>query len=417
MTTGRSTQGNSPRDPASGTDGCASRESQPRGAHDQPSKSTQVGDDELSRVTRHLLDTQSRARLIGRAPSFLKAIERLGAVARSEVSVVITGETGTGKEMVARAIHYLSRRAAYPFVPVNCGALPDTLIESEIFGWERGAFTDAQTRRQGLIAQAGRGTLFLDEVDALTPRAQVSLLRVLQDKTFRALGSTCQHRANVRFISASNVPLAQLARSGGFRMDFFYRLCVFSIILPPLRERREDIPLLASYFLKKHGSDEGESYGFTSEALTALTSYDWPGNIRELENVVLRGLLLRRAEAIELGDLGLPPGGLEACQEKRFPRLTFRAAKKLAVDAFEHDYLARLLGEYGGNISQAARAAGKERRDLGRLLKKHSLDGKHFRSFGWTSGGMLPSESDDSEPAGHPPGKPDPRGSETTHQR
>src|SRR5262249_32899789 len=175
---------------------------------------------------------QAFAKLIGNSPCFQQAIAALPAMASSDATVIISGETGTGKELVARAIHYLSERAAFPFVPLNCGSLSDTLIEVELFGHERGAFTDAHVRRQGLIAQAERGTLFLDEIDTLPNKAQVDLLRVLQDKRYRPVGSPHELQANVRVLAASNAELPQLVRSGSFRADLYYRLCVFSIHLP-----------------------------------------------------------------------------------------------------------------------------------------------------------------------------------------
>jgi len=206
----------------------------------------------MENLINRLRDKQTLAKLIGEAPVFLKAIAQLPSVARSEATVLITGETGTGKELVARAIHYLSARVAFPFVPLNCGSLPETLLEDELFGHERGAFTDARTPRRGLITQAERGTLFLDEVDTLAAKAQVALLRVLQDKMFRTLGSSREQEADVRIVAATNAPLDQLVRAGGFRVDLYYRLRVFSINLPPLRDRKKDILSLSRHFLEKH---------------------------------------------------------------------------------------------------------------------------------------------------------------------
>src|SRR5262245_59542805 len=202
-------------------------------------------DEPIESLIHRLRDAQVFAKLVGQAPAFIKAIQWLPAIAKDEAAVLIDGETGTGKELVARAIHYLSERAPFPFVPVNCGALPDTLLEDELFGHERGAFTDAHMRRSGLIAQAEKGTLFLDEVDTLTLKAQVALLRVLQDKKFRLLGSRGEQEANVRVVAATNAPLDELVQNGGFRADLYYWLCVFSIKLPPMRNRKDDNILLA----------------------------------------------------------------------------------------------------------------------------------------------------------------------------
>jgi DNA-binding NtrC family response regulator len=323
------------------------------------------------------------AKLIGSAPAFLAAVEQVPAVARSEATVLISGESGTGKELVARAIHYLSRRAAFPFVAVNCGSLPDTLLEDELFGHERGAFTSAHMRREGLIAQANRGTLFLDEVDTLAAKAQVDLLRVLEDKRFRAIGSSSEQEVDVRIVAATNVPLDQLLRSGNFRMDLYYRLRIFSINLPPLHDRKEDIPVLAAHFLQKHAPADKRNLKLSPSACAALLSRDWPGNVRELESAIIRGIHLCRTDSIEIQDLAFqsniakPSPAALSTSGKLHP---FQAMKREIVKVFEKEYLARLMSEHQGNVSQAARAAGKERRDLGKLLKKHGLDPKSFRS-------------------------------------
>jgi DNA-binding NtrC family response regulator len=330
-------------------------------------------------VIRRLREAQGLAKLVGKAPAFRTAIAQLPAMARSGATVLITGETGTGKELVARALHYLSDRAQFPFVAINCGSLPDTLLEDALFGHERGAFTDATLRRPGLIAEGEHGTLFLDEVEALTPRAQVVLLRLLQDKTFRALGSCREQQANVRFLAATNAPLQQMVQAGTFRPDLYYRLCVFTINLPPLRDRREDIPVLAAHFLLKYLATSRPFVQLSPAAYAALLNFDWPGNVRELESAILRATQLCRTQSIEVADLGLPgerlapPGPAPPPAAVQRP---FRVLKKLATDAFEREYLIRLMGEHRGNVSHAARAAGKDRRELGRLLKKHGLGPK-----------------------------------------
>jgi DNA-binding NtrC family response regulator len=328
-----------------------------------------------------LRDAQVLAKLIGQAPAFIKAIQWLPAIAKDEAAVLIYGETGTGKELIARAIHYLGERATFPFVPVNCGSLPDTLLEDELFGHERGAYTDAHTRRPGLIAQAEQGTLFLDEVDTLTTKAQVARLRVLQDKKFRILGSRGEQEANVRVVAATNAPLDQLVQNGGFRADLYYRLCVFSINLPPLRDRKEDIILLASHFLKKYGPVDGPPPQLSPAARIALISHNWPGNVREIESAVVRAIRLRQADSIEAQDLGLPPAvtSSAAAALGGNPGLQpFKALKQQAIEAFERDYLIRLMCQYQGNVSRAALASGKERRELGKLLKKYQINPKLF---------------------------------------
>jgi len=325
---------------------------------------------------------QALAKLVGESTVLLKMIEQIPAVAASEAPVLVSGETGTGKELVARALHYLSPRAENPFVAVNCGSLPETLLEDELFGHERGAFTNADARREGLIEQAEKGTLFLDEVDTLASKAQVDLLRVLQDRKFRSIGSNREKDANVRIVAATNVALDQLLRSGMFRSDLYYRLCVFSITLPPLRSRKEDIPALAAHFLKKHAPAGRTNLGFASSATAALLAWDWPGNVRELENAIVRGIHLCRHDLIEVSDLGLGPSGAgpaPATEPTPGRDLSFRAMKRATIEGFERNYLARLMSEHRGNVSQAARASGKERRDLGKLLRKYQLDPKSFR--------------------------------------
>ncbi len=321
-------------------------------------------------------DYQFAARIVGHAPALLRAIEKLPAIAHSGAAVFIFGESGTGKELVARAIHYLSDRAPFAFVAVNCGSFTDTLLESEFFGHERGAFTNAHSGRDGLIAQADGGTLFLDEIDHLPAKAQVGLLRVLQERKFRTLGSSGERESNVRLVAATNSGIEPLMEAGGFRMDLFYRLCVFTIHLPPLRDRREDILLLADHFLRKHSPPNRPQPVLTREPLDALMAYHWPGNIRELENAIIRGIFLCQREEIAVEDLGL---GLRTPGTANTPSPgPFKAAKQEALVAFERSYLDRLMVEHQGNVTNAARAAGKDRRDLGKLLKKHSVDPKHF---------------------------------------
>jgi DNA-binding NtrC family response regulator len=336
-----------------------------------------------------LCDQEAASSLVGEAPRFLAAVARLPAVARNDATVVITGETGTGKELVARAVHYMGPRAGQPFVPVNCGALPDTLLEDELFGHERGAFTDARERRAGLLAQAERGTLFLDEIDSLTPRAQVALLRVLQGGTYRALGGDRERPVDVRFVAATNTSLPALVAAGRFRGDLYYRLCVLTINLPPLREREEDILLLARHFLTKY--DRGGALpSLSADAEQALQAYEWPGNARELENVIQRSVAMTRSGVITAADLELPgpeaPQSLDAQAAQASPETAaadlplapFSEAKRAVVEAFERDYVTRVLRAHRGNVSRAAQSARKERRDFSRLIKKHRLDPREF---------------------------------------
>jgi DNA-binding NtrC family response regulator len=332
-------------------------------------------------LVQRLRDAQALSKLIGQEPAFRRAITMVDVAARSDAAVLVSGETGTGKELVARAIHYLSDRASGPFIAVNCGSLTDTLLEDELFGHERGAFTDAQQRRSGLLAQAEHGTLFLDEIDTLTPRGQVALLRVLQDKTFRPLGSQREQHAEVRFVAATNAPLSTVVGSGGFRADLYYRLCVFTIALPPLRERHQDIPVLAAHFIQKHCPAGLEPPALSPAATAALVAFTWPGNVRELENAMTRAVRLCEAGTIEVEHLGLPraeepPAGAWSASTK------FRMLKSEVIRNFEQRYLASLMQQADGNVTRAARMAGKDRRDFGKLLKKYGLAGQSVRKSG-----------------------------------
>ena len=306
--------------------------------------------------------------IIGESPAFLDKVRYIPRFARCEATVLISGASGTGKEVFARAIHYLSSRAGRPFVPVNCGALPENLVESEIFGHKRGAFTGAASDQAGLIRQAEGGTVFLDEIDCLTPQAQVKLLRFLQDGEYRSVGSHQVLRANVRVIAATNADCNYIVRSGKFREDLFYRLNVLALTLPPLRERHGDIVLLTHDFLEKQAAiTHARPKNLSLTALNCLLSHSWPGNVRELQNVLMRAVVMSDREQIEPSDLGLPDGGPAAEDQ------SFRMMKARVVWRFEHDFLTTVLHAHQGNITRAARAAKKNRRAFWELLRKHDL--------------------------------------------
>jgi two-component system response regulator GlrR len=308
--------------------------------------------------------------LVGESESFLKEVNKIPLLAKCNASILVSGETGTGKEVCARAIHYLGRWASKPFVPVNCGAIPADLVENELFGHERGAFTGAKSTQVGLIQEADGGTLFLDEVDCLPLLSQVKLLRFLQEKEYRPLGSTKTCRADVRVIAAMNADPEEAIRAGNLRRDLYYRLNVIPLALPPLRERRDDIPLLARHFLAKYAAEfDKQVTDFSPEALRLLVSYDWPGNVRELEHVVVRAIVLAAGGVIGDDDIALAPRASASAAEESFKR-----AKNRVVAEFEKSYVERALLLNHGNISKAARAAQKSRRAFWELIRKHHID-------------------------------------------
>lgn len=313
--------------------------------------------------------------LVGDSDCFLRVLEKVPRIAQSDATVLITGETGTGKELFARAVHYTSPRQAKSFIPVNCGALPDHLFESEVFGHVKGAFTDAFTTRDGLVALASGGTLFLDEIDALSLSSQVKLLRFLQDHEYRPLGSGKSKVADVRIIAASNADLKSRVTTRLFREDLYHRLHVLFLLIPPLRERTEDIPFLAKHFVAKYGAQHSlGSIHLAPGALRKLVSYQWPGNVRELESLIQRVTVLTCTPILQACDIDLP----SISEPDESETTCLRDAKARAVEGCEFAYLTRVLALHHGNVSRAARAAGKERRAFQRLLRKHGLERRPF---------------------------------------
>jgi two-component system response regulator AtoC len=296
--------------------------------------------------------------------------------------VLLHGETGTGKELAARAIHAGSTRRERRFVAVNCGALPGELVESELFGHARGAFTGAVGAKPGLFEEAEGGTIFLDEIGELPLPVQVKLNRVLQEKEIRRVGDNRPARVDVRVVAATHRDLRAEVAAGRFREDLFYRLNVFPVTLPPLRDRREDVALLAAHFLEKHANALRKRIeGFDAEATRVLAGYAWPGNVRELENAV------ERAVAVASGPLILPtdlPADVRGAQEGALPaevlsRMPYREAVDLARDRVSREYLAALLREHEGNVTQAAQQAGMERESLHRLLRRYGVRSEDFK--------------------------------------
>jgi two-component system, NtrC family, response regulator GlrR len=305
---------------------------------------------------------------IGESKIFLAEIEKIPVIARCDATALIAGETGTGKEMVARAIHHLSQRSANPFVPVNCGAIPLELVENELFGHEAGAFTGAQSSSAGLLSKAADGSLFLDEVDCLPLLAQVKLLRFLQEKEFRPLGANKPSHADVRVIAASNTNLEEAVRNGRFRQDLYFRLNVVGLTLPPLRDRKEDIPFLARHFIAKHASVSGTcGRDLSPAAVQKLMLYDWPGNIRELENVIARSTILSSKAVLAADDIQLR-NGIPVMEGESLQRVKARM-----IAQFERGFILDRLHDSQGNIAKAAAAAGKNRRAFWELMRKYRI--------------------------------------------
>jgi two-component system response regulator GlrR len=313
--------------------------------------------------------------LIGKNAAFLAEKRKISLVARCDASVLISGETGTGKEVCARAIHYLSARAHKPFTPVNCGAIPVELVENELFGHARGAFTGASASQHGLIHEAEGGTLFLDEIDCLPSLAQVKLLRFLQEKEYRSLGSARTYQADVRVITATNTDIDGATSEGRLRRDLYYRLNIIRLVLPPLRERQGDIPLLARHFLAKYVAEFNKLVtDISPDAMQMLVLYEWPGNIRELEHLIERAVVLSEQAVLQTADIDLPGVGAGV------PDKSFRDAKAKAIAEFERTYIEGLLLAHHGNISKAAQAARKNRRAFWQLMHKYRIDAHSFIS-------------------------------------
>ena len=332
-----------------------------------------------------LLNTESwmKMNLVGCSASFQKVLAIIKNSACCDAPVLIEGETGTGKEMVSRAIHYLGVRQNHPFIPVNCGAIPDHLVENEFFGHEKGAYTDAIQSQTGLIVQAEGGTLFLDEIEALSVKGQVILLRFIEDHVVKPLGTKHTKVVDVRIIAASNTPLVELVEKQQFRQDLLFRLNLISVSLPPLRERPVDIQQLIEFFMQKYRSQYQQPEKLIDPVtINRLVKHSWPGNVRELENFIHRAFLLSsdswisQLEALEQYEHSNDIETL-SCQDFDEP---FNEAKAKAIKVFEARYLTRLISNTKGNVTKAASSAQKERRALGKLLKKHHIDPEQYRN-------------------------------------
>ncbi|MCX5751023.1 MAG: sigma-54 dependent transcriptional regulator [Candidatus Saganbacteria bacterium] len=311
-----------------------------------------------------LAENHSYCKLFGKTPVMKRIFEVIETVAKTESTVLITGESGTGKELVAHAIHKKSNRPNNPFIVVNCAAIPETLLESELFGHEKGAFTGALERRIGKFELADNGTIFLDEIGCMPPAMQSKLLRIIQDGSFERIGGTNPIRVNVRILSASNIDFNKAIEEGNFREDLYHRLNVIPIQLPPLRERKEDIPLFISHFLETFSKEMNKPIPkIEKEAMEKLTRYDWPGNVRELQNLVERMVVLIKGDLIKTEDLPLPT------IQKRHPLFSL----KNLMEEYEKNYIKQVLKETGNNHTQAAKALGLHRSTLLSKLKNYRL--------------------------------------------
>jgi len=320
---------------------------------------------EVVRLKKEMESRYHFHQLIGKSASMQKIYDLIERIHESSNNVLITGESGTGKELVAKAIHYSGARKEGPFVAVNCAAIPETLLESELFGYKRGAFTDAKTDKKGLIFGATEGTLFLDEITEMSPLLQAKLLRVIEEKEVRPLGDTNAHAIDARIISASNRDMKDHIHQGRFREDLYYRLKVIDIELPPLRERREDIPLLVQHFMSKLGKEPKRVSGVSEDALKILINYSWPGNVRELENIIQRAMTLSQREVILPEDL--PISLLQEVDENLVEK---GLRVKYTLDQLEKEYIKKVLIEVGGNKSKAAERLGLDRKTLYRKLEE-----------------------------------------------
>ncbi len=325
---------------------------------------------EVKQVRTKIMSRRKSDFIVGACSKIEELLTQISIVAQNDVPVIIYGESGTGKELVARAIHYTGKRADKPFVVENCGAIPENLIENELFGHVKGTYTDARTDHKGLFEEAHDGTLFLDEIGELPLPLQVKFLRVLQDGEFKRIGSTRGIKVDVRVIAATNKDLIQAISEKSFREDLFYRLNVIPIHLPPLRERKEDIPLLINHFLTDFNKELGKIVeGFSPAAIQKMMTYQWPGNIRELKNKVKQAMVLTRNNVITAEDLFFHV----PVSSNKFQ--SFKEAKR----EFEKEYISQVLRICQGNISQAARLAKKDRKDFYDVMKKYGIEPEAFR--------------------------------------
>jgi len=320
--------------------------------------------------------------MVGQSAVMKRLYETIQMVAKSDLTVLITGESGTGKDLSARAIHSLSPRSQGPFVAVNCPTVPENILESELFGYRKGAFTHATENRSGLFQEAHRGTIFLDEIGDISPTIQTKLLRVLQEKEIKPLGDTRSIAVDVRIIASTNQNLEEKIRLGQFREDFFYRLNVLPIRLPSLRDHREDIPLIASHLLEKHcAAMDKPLKRLSAELAEIMQAMDWEGNVRELENFIMRGILFAPAAEIRPKDVGLnhAAGSGQDGDAVADLQTPYKKAKARVLQEFNSAYISRLLTETDGNVTHAARRCGLERQALQQVMRRYGIKAEAFR--------------------------------------
>jgi len=319
--------------------------------------------------------------IVGKSNRMQKVFESIQMVAKTDLTVLITGESGTGKDLTARAIHALSPRKKAPFISINCPTLPENILESELFGYKKGAFTNAVRDKKGLFQEADTGTIFLDEIGDISPTIQTKLLRVLQEKEIKPLGETKSINVDVRIIASTNRILEDKIKNEEFREDFFYRLNVLPIKLPSLKDRREDIPLIASHLLEKYSAKLKKPLKSLSRRAMEIFLYrTWKGNVREMENIIIQGILYSAGDEIRTRDLGLSeePAPL-SMMENRFQNLPYRDAKEQTLQQFNAAYIGKLLSDSSGNVSKAARKCELERQALQQIMRRYGIKAEVYR--------------------------------------
>lgn len=334
-------------------------------------------------LQRNCFGNELHENIVGKSIAMKKVYETITMTAGTDITVLITGESGTGKNVVARAIHTLSDRNKGPFVTVNCPTIPETILESELFGYKKGAFTHAVKNKTGLFQEAEKGTIFLDEIGEISPSIQTKLLRVLQDKEIKPLGDTGVVKVDTRIIASTNQNLPELIKTGQFREDFFYRLNVLPIKMPPLRERTRDIPLISNHLVQKHCKKlKKPDKVISPELMTFFMNYHWEGNIREMENVIIRGILYSSSDSITLSDAGFKNNHYRSSQQVgNTPSFaSYKEAKENALHEFNHQYIGEILKSNNGNITRAAKQIGLERQALQQIMKRFDIKADEFKS-------------------------------------